>query len=136
MKRIKTVLCFVVAAITLLVGAYFEHINYRIGTSIYTPYSWGMLKGIFDPIFIVVFTWGVWICLIPILLASGFKLPLRTIVLLWIFITFSMATAKTIISFQDASVVILIEGVYLYTFIFGPFLMLAILISSLPRNKK
>lgn len=125
MKINKTSLCFVIAAVTLSLGVYFENIHYKIG--MYTPHSWGILKGLLDPILIITFPWGGWIFLAPLLLALWFKLSLRTIFFLWIFTTLIMAIADIIISFQDISIARLIRGIYIYTFIFGPFLIFAII---------
>lgn len=134
MKLNKTMICFAVAAITLSLGAYFEHINYRIG--MYAPHSWGILKGLLDPILIIIFPWGGWIFLIPLLLALWFRLSLRIIFCLWIFTTLIMVIADAIISFPTVSIARLIRGVYVYTFIFGPLLIPAVLIKLFTKKQK
>lgn len=133
MKSKNTILCFLVAAITISLGAYFEFTHYRIG--IYTPHSWGMIKGLLDPILIITFPWGGWIFLIPLLVALWFRLSMRTIFFLWIVTTLVMVIADSIISFHEISFIRLIKGVCIYTFIFGPFLILAILTNFLLMKK-
>lgn len=134
MKLNKTALCFAITAATLSLGAYFEHINYRIG--VYIPHSWGVFKGLLDPILLFTFAWGGWTCLLPLLLALWFRLPVRTIFFLWLFTTLITVATHAIISFQDISAARLMRGLFVYTTIFGPFLILAALIKSFMKEQK
>src|SRR5947209_10396470 len=111
-------ICLFTAVTTLFLSAYLEHINYRF--SIYTPHSWGFLKGYLDPIFIFLFVWGGWICAIPIGLALCFRLNLIIIICLWIFVTFSTATLHSLTSFKEISFTLLLKGNFVFSLIFVP----------------
>ena len=133
MKLNKTITCFAVAAITLSLGAYFEYINYRIG--MFAPHSWGLFKTILYPILVLVFPWGGWICLIPLLMALWFRLSVRIILCLWVVTTLTMVIADAVISFPHVSIAVLVRGAYVYTFIFGPLLIPVILMNSLIEKR-
>jgi hypothetical protein len=135
MKLYKTILCFAVAAITLSLGAYFEHIHYRVG-GMYIPHSWGIVKDLFDPILIIIFLWAGWIFLIPLLLALLFRLSIPTIFCLWIIATLVMGVADTVISFPIVSTVRIIKGVFVYTYIFGSLLIPAVILKLISKEQK